>query len=259
MYLNVASTGKIELMANWEDPCDDPQNGSPVDVEGKLKTRQNNQFVDETIISSVNLKYDLSACHQLGDTNHHWVYYSMRATTRFREYFPPNPNTSDATEEKEKKLRYEIDNHTITGIPVRIDIPNSARPPASKVAYVIPTFAWTQSEIFNGFVRTRLGGGLRIYLERPWFASGPDEQIAVVLLRPGEIMEDRAGQQLKIGHLVTLFGKDPVWASGGSNYSLTANDFLVSEKDGKTSAPERRGGTRVCVSWGSTSLERRRS
>lgn len=57
----------------------------------------------------------------------------------------------------------------------------------------------------------RAGGGLRIYLDRPWFVSGFAEMLAVVLPRPG------AGEDLldtKLKPFVTQWGGDPIWPVG---------------------------------------------
>lgn len=66
----------------------------------------------------------------------------------------------------------------------RLDIPATARPAAPKVSYVIPAFDWASAAggtIFNPKVTsTRQGGGLRVYLDRPWFSSGDGEQLGVV-------------------------------------------------------------------------------
>ena len=58
-----------------------------------------------------------------------------------------------------------------------LDILSSAQPEAPKVLYVIPTFKWETSPQGH----RRVGGGLRVYLDRPWYSSGDGEQLAVVL------------------------------------------------------------------------------
>ena len=59
--------------------------------------------------------------------------------------------------------------------------------------YVVPTWTWTERTV-RGLVlggrkqrlpstqlRTRTGGGLRVYMNRPWYSSGVDELLGVVL------------------------------------------------------------------------------
>lgn len=63
---------------------------------------------------------------------------------------------------------------------VKVNVPSSARPLPPEVAWVLPTFRW-QGPAGNDSRSTRLGGGLRVYLERPWWSSGIGEELAVVL------------------------------------------------------------------------------
>ena len=39
--------------------------------------------------------------------------------------------------------------------------------------YVVPTFKWVESG--DGLTRERVGRGLRVYLDRPWYSSGDGE------------------------------------------------------------------------------------
>jgi len=136
-------------------------------------------------------KFGYSWRHDFGDTKYRKVSYSAVATTRFAEYFP----IKDPAQ------------LTRTSPTVDVDVPNAARPPLPQVLYVIPTFEWQkQTEVkFDkegvklgpltlpgvkgiGTVSQRLGGGLRIYLDRPWFASGDGELLgAVVWPTPAQV------------------------------------------------------------------------
>jgi hypothetical protein len=60
------------------------------------------------------------------------------------------------------------------------------------VLYVIPTWTWSERTVPGLTLpggpalrpttfRTRSGGGLRVYLDRPWYSSGADELLGVVL------------------------------------------------------------------------------
>ena len=55
----------------------------------------------------------------------------------------------------------------------------------------------------------RFGGGLRVYLERPWFSSGVDELLGVVLWNYSHVAFDR--EQWK--PYITQWGADPIWKS----------------------------------------------
>lgn len=70
------------------------------------------------------------------------------------------------------------------GTPKRLDIPATARPAAPRIAWIVPTFGWTQTTdplLKLSRTRVRHGGGLRIFLDRPWYSSGVGEQLAVIL------------------------------------------------------------------------------
>lgn len=71
-----------------------------------------------------------------------------------------------------------------------IDVLNTARPAAPKVLYIVPTFRWTdggtgiggfQAPGQDSIQSRRLGNGLRVYLDRPWWSSGEGELLGVVL------------------------------------------------------------------------------
>lgn len=85
---------------------------------------------------------------------------------------------------------------------VRVGVPSSARPLAPDVEWILPTFAWN-SPSGQQYSSTRTGRGLRIYLARPWYSSGLDEELAVVLL-------PAAGDNSVRTEYVTRWGRDPM-------------------------------------------------
>ncbi|MFN2587211.1 MAG: hypothetical protein ABR613_03690 [Actinomycetota bacterium] len=141
--------------------------------------------------------------HEFGDTKHRWVEYSLVGTTRFREYFPP-------------ALTKDPKNLTREGPVARLNVLSSARPDAPRVEYIVPSFKWEEELSEEGgwkLVRKRVGGGLRVYLHRPWFSSGEGELLGVVLWTKGfETLYSDENQRFRT--LVSTFGRDPVWASG---------------------------------------------
>ncbi|HUZ47355.1 MAG TPA: hypothetical protein VMW54_12035 [Terriglobia bacterium] len=130
-------------------------------------------------------KFGYSWRHDFGDTKYRKINYQAVATTRFKEYFP----------------KMETDQLTRTSPAVSVDVPNSARPAQPNVLYVLPTFGWDRKQDvpfdsslapgvapaalsgLKGVSSTskRRGGGLRIYLDRPWFSSGDGEMLGVVV------------------------------------------------------------------------------
>jgi hypothetical protein len=97
-----------------------------------------------------------------------------------------------------------------TQTPRLMKILSSARPPAPKVLYVVPTFRWPRA---NPLASTRQGAGVRVYLDRPWNASGCDELLGVTLWKgPDEVLQFDPPQQL--WPYVTRWGHDPIFGGG---------------------------------------------
>lgn len=136
--------------------------------------------------------------HQLGDGRHHVVTYTPVATSRYREYF--HQHNDDGTPR----------DFTRAGDPVTVDVPASVRPLAPQVRYVVPTFGWERAASANQARSVRSGGGLRIYLDRPWHSSGAGELLGVSLARDGG-----AGSPNRDAWkpYITMWGQDPIWDS----------------------------------------------
>ncbi len=138
--------------------------------------------------------------HEFGDHMHRLVTYHATGTTRFREYLPP-AETSDPA-----RLQ-------VVGLATAIHVPNSARPVVPVIHSVIPTFTWQDEppDPLDPLARQRSrAGGLRVWLERPWYTSGEDEMLGVVLSGADEII---AGADLRRQY-VSLWGKDPIRSGG---------------------------------------------
>jgi hypothetical protein len=97
------------------------------------------------------------------------------------------------------------------------DVPSSARPPAPVIVDTIPTFRWQESADEPVHAKLRRGGGLRVYLDRPWFTSGDAEALGV-LAWPGGALPDG------VAPFVSLAGRDPIWRTGAPPAVLTADD-----------------------------------
>ena len=133
------------------------------------------------------------ARHEFGDTKARTVSYSAVASTRFREYFPP-----EVTQDPQRV--------TLTGQAVEVMVPSSAPPAAAGLVSVLPTFAWSRDAGADGSQVSRRTGGVRVYLKRPWFSSGDGELLGVILADPSAYPPDD-----RLALLVTSWGKDPLW------------------------------------------------
>jgi len=135
---------------------------------------------------------DAAPRHHLNDTRHHRITYRALATSRFRDCFPADQEGG----------------FTRDSAPVVVDVPASTRPNAPLVAYVVPTFGWQRQTETNLKRSVRFGGGLRVYLERPWFSSGDDELLGVSLYSydNGFTVDRKAWKSY-----ATQWGADPIW------------------------------------------------
>lgn len=206
------STDSITAEATWVDRVDDltlpadeerPQRGiaftTTIRPEEDLAILWPEDSTDEVPdIGTVHLH---AAVHRFGDTRHRVVDYRFRATTRFREYFPPVVGD---------------DERSVVGPVARVSVPSSARPAAPIVHSVIPLFRWDETTEPEQpvAVRRRRRAGVRIYLERPWWSSG-DGELLGVLVAPMPELEAvlPTGVDVGIEPYVSQWGGDPVWLS----------------------------------------------
>jgi hypothetical protein len=119
--------------------------------------------------------------------------------------------------------------------PRTLDVLSTARPSAPKLLYIVPTFSWQSGTSGKGdgtIESTRTGGGIRIYLERPWYSSGDGELLGVVLWPgPSSISIAHDDQHEKIKPFVTQWGLDPVFLSGSITALPTLDAFKLSKQE----------------------------
>jgi len=223
-----ASTAKVDLMAEWDEWVDDLASDGP-------GVRSNEQVVFSLPVSTARLgrtdvdPHEVGAslrhehllsfstkpgllpptgplAHTFRDTKYRAVRYRLVAASPFREYFPQqwadDPELLSRTSDVQS-----------------VDILSTARPSVPHVQYVVPTQGW---EAGGGgadpVVRVRRGGGLRVYLDRPWYSSGDGELLGVVIGPP--LTSPKAVEY----PLVTLLGQDPIH-SGAPVELATASSF----------------------------------
>jgi hypothetical protein len=243
LSLDAKSTGKLDVLAEWSDPLDDPDDptNDPTTAHVDRQMALPELVVADPANDSPTLKQVLDGMakgtpaepgkpappppapstglrHAIGDTKHHDIKYSLTATTRFREHFP-----AAIAGDPKKLIRPSADAPAGPESATRrsCDIPNSATPPAVRPVSILPTFQWKETP---GAVRVRerFGGGLRIYLERPWYLTGPDEELGVVIKPAGAPATGDAAAALQ--KYASEWGMDPLWAAAAT-MPLTVGDF----------------------------------
>lgn len=105
-----------------------------------------------------------------------------------------------------------------------LNVPSSARPDAPKLVYVVPTFQWRDTSMLGRRGRERIGGGVRVYLERPWWVSGGGEMLAVVMAA-NPPLGPQAVLPSDLGKLATQWGVDPVHAGAATPENPSVSNF----------------------------------
>lgn len=216
--LHAASTGKLDLLATWTEPHDDPAH--PFDA-----AKPRSALFGALPVSTDQDSFSFTDVLQhFGDTKYREVTYTPIAATRFNTYFDPALFADDATLESVRPTAEER-KHGVGE--KRIAILNSARPLPPQIAYIVPSFGWQAAKHVpntDGSAQVALmrqGGSLRIYLKRPWFSSGAGEMLGVVFRR-APFAETPAAMRAYL----TQWGSDPLWESSAPVAMPSAENFL---------------------------------
>lgn len=224
VHLHGPSTEQLTMEASWTEPVDDL--GLPAWEERSSRAiafttrasaheRLGILFAQEFLPSGdIDWAADPTirihgTRHEFGDTKHRMVDYRLRASTRFREYFPPSLLTpaDDAPDFD--------DGSSVVSETMRLSVPSSARPDPPVVHSVVPLFRWShddpdaEAEPADDAGAVQPGqpiaerhtrrAGVRIYLQRPWFSSGEGELLGVLV-----------GSAPSTGPY-SLWAQDPIW------------------------------------------------
>jgi hypothetical protein len=237
LKIHGASSAKIDLEASWIEVADDlakpeptfARNNGPVDTisladisggpifANAAATRMVAVYIPQIDALWFSAPFDdlegvatpgqvAAPVHNFNDTKHRWITYDAIATSRFQEYFPAD-------------LKF-----TRTGVPLVVDVPSSARPLTPDVAYVVPTFGWEEQATTNVKSSVRFGNSVRVYLNRPWYSSGADELLGVVLW-PGALAPPDYPTRETYKPYFTQWGNDPIWQTGSVDAVPSVFDF----------------------------------
>ncbi|MEN0037443.1 MAG: hypothetical protein AAGC78_10250 [Cellvibrio sp.] len=231
---SLKSTDRLDLQATWHEPM----NGSDVgdvkreDMAFQVKITDIKDFLadqhalrdhslpseehgpDVIGINKPRTDFESEKRHEFGDTRYRRIEYRLNATTRYREYLPPELLFRPGFDATGEPAQTEEHIH-LYGASAVTWIPNSAPPPAPEVLYVVPTFGWSRARTEDGAQHIwRRGGGLRVYLDRPWNSSGYGEMLAVVLPESGYTKDPEKDPLSRPSKsFITQWGSDPIWNS----------------------------------------------
>jgi hypothetical protein len=242
------STGKFEIEATWKEWVDDLEKSGPELVVsrgqlGEVLLTENhvNQFGLAAVVDAQKPAEGSPEPrargdrHEFGDTKFRLIDYTIRATTRFREYLPEAlyaqrdlvTRVGPVAEGPQMQVGADDD----PGAPVLRNgsavapntfVPASAPPDDPFIVYTVPTFRWSKTEGANSTSATRLGNGLRVWLERPWFSSGNGELLGVIILGENLPFTDIPSALVP---LVTQWGLDPLWDTALPKHRTHVSDF----------------------------------
>jgi hypothetical protein len=242
LKIHGASTARVDLSAEWIDPVDDPSAPKPdqtllkAHVEELPLPRTTEGYLrapgkDFRFVGYYDPEHDQIAMvrsgdrtpkastfevvfsqaaprHLLSDTKRHRVTYTATATSRYREYFAQDQDLD----------------FTRSSASVLVDVPASARPLAPDVVYVVPSFGWQRQTETNMKRSVRFGGGLRVYLNRPWYSSGEGELLGVALWSfANGPLDDQSRDKFK--PFMTQWGMDPIWQTGNLGFVPSTYNF----------------------------------
>jgi hypothetical protein len=247
LQMHGRSTGKFEIEAAWQEWVDDVDQPEPklVDSRGQLgevQLAENfvNLFslgptVDAQQPAGSGQKRARGDRHEFGDTKFRLIQYTIRATTRFREYLPEALYSQRDLVTQVGPIAtgpaMKVGAATDFGAPVlavgsgtapNTVVPATAPPDDPRVVYTVPTFRWAETAGTGSLDTTRLGNGLRVWLERPWFSSGNGELLGVVILGQNAAFTDIPASLVP---LVTQWGLDPLWDTTLPKFRSRIEDF----------------------------------
>ena len=154
--VDAASTGQVDITASWTEVTDG------------VRTDLTDVPVQSLVVNRGDLNFAQAITHHLPDTRHRDVTYTVTAVSRFGDFFPAGPDEA----------------FTATPLTCAVDVPSTNRPASPKVRGIVPAFVWEQASGPTTITRTRYGNRIRVELEGPWFDSGGDERLALVMAAP---------------------------------------------------------------------------
>lgn len=144
--------------------------------------------------------------HAFRDGRARCLQVRLVATSRFTDYFPPDPDADDRVDTIGAFERASNDFNPAQAIWTDCIF----RPPPPVVDRILPIFDWTRGKDGNRLTFARQSR-LRLFLDRRWFASGEGEQLALVFDQAKRKLCDYEDDKLiPYAQYLTRWGRDPI-------------------------------------------------
>jgi hypothetical protein len=226
-----SSSDKIDVSANWTEWTDDLTGSGPKQVSNAthVDTIQV-AYADKVIACVIATRIGANPSTEtlkgpiyqaFGDTRHRTIDYVPVATTRYREYFAGLVAAAAVT-----RQAFPL---TQAGAAATLNILSSARPTMPAVEYLLPSFNWGTATKGNTITHIRTGN-IRVYVKRPWYSSGDDERLGVLLAPKNANLPGAPS----LTRYCTVWGMDPVFdapALNKSNYPSRDNFPYAADYD----------------------------
>jgi hypothetical protein len=203
LKIDIPSTGRIDVHAEWTDEEDlPPAQPRPTTRKAHVGSFDIEQDIPSRAIPAIRQEF--------GDTRRHRVTYTVTGVSRFQDCF------ARAVAADPRACLAE-------GVLQITDVPSTTRPPIPKLLYTMPTFRWSQTADATSTTRSRQGGGLRVFLERPWYISGNDESLAVLTWPTAQATAEAE-------RCISMTGRDPIQDTGAPPAVVSQDQINASVK-----------------------------
>lgn len=186
---SVASTGRVDLDAQWEEFDDDQSSRRwTVSAQKANVTHWAVPSQDQDFCAPQDSSDLLTAHQNFADTRRRLVAYTATGTSRHSEFFNRLVRDEEGKERRTRGVQAPTTDQYLqdsdfqsTSATLKIDVPNSGEPPPFEIEYVIPRATVEDERGFGGEFRSRdTTRHLRVYFRRPAFLTGQGEVLGVL-------------------------------------------------------------------------------
>ena len=143
---------------------------------------------------------------QCGDTKTRQIFFRATSTSRFREFFPASLQ-SNAENFQSSSPQMPLTGSDLLTTDTGVRVLATARPNPPTILYVVPTYQWGSYTSSSTTLNSRVGRGLRVFVDRPWFTTGDTEMLGVVVT---SAVNSSTPTPANIAHYVSQWGQDPI-------------------------------------------------